>query len=97
MSYVTGLTNVQLQTARDQAIKVQQSLQRFAPGTVTDTTAYADFSTEVNTLVNSLITTLDSAVVTDGETLTGVTPTGTFSTTVTFSVSSGAITGISLS
>ena len=37
MSYITTLTNAQLQTARDQAIKVQQALQKFAQGTVTFT------------------------------------------------------------
>ena len=97
MSYITTLTNAQLQTARDSAIRVQQALHKFAQGTVTETTAYSEFSVELNTLLNNLVTTLDGTIVNDGDTLTGVTPTGTFNTTVTFTVTSGAITGIALS
>jgi hypothetical protein len=45
-------------------------------------------------LVNSLGT---STVLMNGKALTGVTPTGTFVTTVTFTVAGGAITAIALS
>jgi len=97
MSYVTGLTNAQLQDARDAAIRLQQSLQQFAQGTVTETTAYTNFSTELNALVDALAVTMDGTLVVDGETLTGVTPSGSYSTTVTFTVTAGAITAIALS
>lgn len=38
-----------------------------------------------------------AAIVTDGQALTGVTPTGVFTNTVTFAVTGGVITGITLS
>jgi len=96
-SYVTGLTNAQLQTARDSAVKLQQMLQQFAQGTITETTAYADFSTELNTLADALATAVKSTLVTNGEELTGVTPSGTYTSKVTFTVAAGAITAIALS
>ena len=97
MSYITSLTNAQLQTARDDAAKLNDLLQRFAQGTVTETTAYAAFSTLLDSLFNNLVKDVAGTIVTNGETLTGVTPSGTFNTTVTFTVANGAITGIALS
>lgn len=38
-----------------------------------------------------------AAIITSGQALTGVTPTGTFATTVTFTVANGVITAIALS
>lgn len=38
-----------------------------------------------------------AAIITNGQALTGVTPTGTFTNTVTFAVTDGVITGITLS
>jgi len=50
-----------------------------------------------NALMDSLVSGIYGTLVLDGETLTGVTPTGTYATTVTFTVVSGAITAIALS
>lgn len=38
MSYITSLTNAQLQELRDNALKLEKLIQQFAQGTITETT-----------------------------------------------------------
>lgn len=97
MSYITSLTNAQLQTLNNDVVKLQQLLQLFAQGTAQETTAYATLSTSLNTLMDTLIKDVSGAIVVNNKELTGVTPTGTYATKVKFTVTNGAITAITLS
>lgn len=57
----------------------------------------AGFAVVANGVASRVTAPSTTAIITDGQALTGVTPTGTFTDTVTFVVANGVITGIALS
>lgn len=100
---VAGVT-----TARKAALLAQlNALIAYLGGAVDGMSVIMRNSTQAKTasgflnLVNGVPTTVtmvaSGTIVTNGQALTGVTPTGSFVTTVTFAVAGGLITGVTLS
>lgn len=84
----TGIPSTSAVVANGSTVNVENSAGNLdSPGTVT-----VAASTVTNVRLAAAKT-----IVTSGQALTGVTPTGTFTTTVTFTVANGVITGIALS
>lgn len=104
---VTDSTSALVLTARDKVAIALPYLQRFAQGDLNPVGSIdATYVAQIDAALDAALSALSGAgaelpatqtVVVNGETLTGVTPTGVYATTVTFTVAGGAITAIALS
>ena len=105
---ITSATAAQVLTARDKAAIALPYLQRFAQGDLDPRNPALDATlvAKVNAALDAALSALRTAgavlpatqtVVVNGQALTGVAPTGTYTSRVTFTVASGAITAIALS
>lgn len=101
---IATITAAQRVEARDECLRAALALQRFAQS---GTTPRTDETAEVTPILEAAAAALvvagasglaaTSTVVTNGQDLTGVTPSGTYTDTVTFTVAGGVITAIVLS
>lgn len=103
---ITTATKAEALTLRDANVKASYPLQKLAQSDREPGTMNAAQITETDAALTALVNALAAAdavasgtvyTLKSGFALTGVTPSGTFSTTVTFTVANGAITAIALS
>jgi len=97
MAYTANLNITELNTLRNQAQKLLTASQQYAQGSLAVASDATDaLEAALDALIDAIAVAVSGTIVANGEVLTGVTPTGTFATTVTFTVANGAITAIAL-